>query len=69
MSSNCPITYVPALTFLSIAAFTVHTVRSSRTSSNKKFELSKVARKNILELKPYHCARDDYSEVIFLILY
>eukprot|EP01031_Cornospumella_fuschlensis_P042180 gene42180-51506_t len=30
------------------------------------FELEKVARKNILELTPYRCARDDYSDGILL---
>lgn len=30
------------------------------------FDLSKVARKNILELQPYRCARDDYSDGILL---
>ncbi|KAJ1441570.1 histidinol-phosphate aminotransferase [Ochromonadaceae sp. CCMP2298] len=30
------------------------------------FDLSKVARKNILELAPYRCARDDYSEGVLL---
>lgn len=31
-----------------------------------EFDLTKVARKNILELTPYRCARDDYSEGILL---
>jgi histidinol-phosphate aminotransferase len=30
------------------------------------FDLSKVARKNILELTPYRCARDDYSDGVLL---
>ena len=30
------------------------------------FELEKAARPNILSLKPYRCARDDYSEGILL---
>eukprot|EP01038_Epipyxis_sp_PR26KG_P007502 gene7502-10221_t len=30
------------------------------------FDLTQVARKNILELTPYRCARDDYSEGILL---
>ncbi|KAI7902865.1 histidinol-phosphate aminotransferase [Cokeromyces recurvatus] len=31
-----------------------------------KFDLSKIIRPNILALKPYRCARDDYSEGILL---
>jgi hypothetical protein len=31
-----------------------------------RFDLKEVARKNILELTPYRCARDDYSEGILL---
>eukprot|EP00428_Durinskia_dybowskii_P049222 CAMPEP_0170344142 /NCGR_PEP_ID=MMETSP0116_2-20130129/73255_1 /TAXON_ID=400756 /ORGANISM="Durinskia baltica, Strain CSIRO CS-38" /LENGTH=42 /DNA_ID= /DNA_START= /DNA_END= /DNA_ORIENTATION= len=27
---------------------------------------AKIARKNILELQPYRCARDDYSEGVLL---
>lgn len=30
------------------------------------FQLDSVARKNILELTPYRCARDDYSDGILL---
>jgi histidinol-phosphate aminotransferase len=30
------------------------------------FDLQKAARKNILQLKPYRCARDDYSSGILL---
>jgi histidinol-phosphate aminotransferase len=30
------------------------------------FSLSSIVRKNILELTPYRCARDDYSEGILL---
>ena len=34
--------------------------------SGTTFDLSKVARANILELTPYRCARDDYSEGVLL---
>lgn len=30
------------------------------------FDITKVARKNILELSPYRCARDDYSDGVLL---
>ena len=34
--------------------------------TSSSFDLTKVARANILELTPYRCARDDYSEGILL---
>ena len=30
------------------------------------FDIKKVARANILELQPYRCARDDYSDGVLL---
>mmetsp|Transcript_22825 Transcript_22825/g.23055 ORF Transcript_22825/g.23055 Transcript_22825/m.23055 type:complete len:366 (-) Transcript_22825:163-1260(-) len=39
---------------------------SSFSKSGDVFSLERIARKNILELAPYRCARDDYSEGVLL---
>lgn len=39
---------------------------ASFESEDPSFDLTKVARQNILELTPYRCARDDYSDGILL---
>ncbi|GAA5804866.1 histidinol-phosphate aminotransferase [Helicostylum pulchrum] len=36
------------------------------TTTNTTFDLSKIIRPNILALKPYRCARDDYSSGVLL---
>ena len=59
--NTCPMVYIPTVSFLGVMIYSIYS--KSKGSRTKKFDLSAAARKNILDLQPYRCARDDYSEV------
>ena len=63
----CPMKYVPGAIFAISALLISWRERCRKEASlryrQEKFDIKKAARKNILDLTPYRCARDDYSEV------
>ena len=62
---TCPMVYVPTASFIGVILVSLLT-KSKSSKKAKAFDLSQAARKNILDLQPYRCARDDYSEGILL---
>ena len=54
------------LTFFVGAALLQRFFARSYQRKPGSFDLKKAARKNILDLEPYHCARDDYSSGVLL---
>ena len=60
-------TYLPGALFALSSIYGVLNARRRAAAAlehrSRKFDVAKVARKNILDLEPYRCARDDYSEV------
>lgn len=54
------------ISFNSFTGFTLLLLLLQATMSNGSGLASKLARTNILELQPYRCARDDYSQGILL---
>lgn len=70
----CPMVYLPGALFALSTIYGALRARRAQARSQaqaleyrqRKFDLTKVARKNIVDLEPYRCARDDYSEGVLL---
>jgi hypothetical protein len=71
----CPMVYLPGALFAISTIYGALRARRAEAQAraqaleyrSRKFDLKKVARKNIIDLEPYRCARDDYSEVSYIL--